>query len=186
MAGVIGAACLGSTLALSACDEKADASTADVRISGKKFTLELALDDEHRFHGLSGRTEIKEDGGMLFVFDRGDERDFVMRDCPIPIDIIYLNGAGRVVAFHKMVPEPERSAEEKELSPPKDSRGRPVTTAPKWTWTNEAYENRLKRYPSKHPAQFVVELKGNTLDTLKVKEGDKVELDVVGLKKRAK
>lgn len=43
-------------------------------------------------------------------------------------------------------------------------------------WTNDAYENRLKKYSSKFSSQYVIELKGDTLDTLKIKEGDKVEL----------
>ena len=157
----------------------AGAKTAPVTVAGEKFNLELALDDKTRFHGLSDRTDIAPDGGMLFCFTRASVQEFVMRDCPIPIDIIYLDPAGRVVAFYKMVPEPPRSEEEQKLTPP-------FKGAPDWAGTNDAYEKRLKRYPSGFASQFVIELKGNTLDRLKIAKGDKVDLDVVGLKARAK
>lgn len=167
------AAALAATLQLSACDEPPaddDDKFAKVTIKDKEFKLELALDDTKRFKGLSDRKEIPKEGGMLFVFKRAEEREFVMRDCPIPIDIIFLDGAGRVTAKHKMKVEEPRKADE------------PKTDDP----TQDKYEQRLKRYNSKYPAQFVIELAGDTLDTLEVKEGDKVKLDTVALKKRAK
>lgn len=144
----------------------------NVTISGKKFKLELVADPITRFKGLSGRTEIPEDGGMLFVFDRPSVQQFVMRDCPVAIDIIYLDGTGRVVSFYKMVPEPPRTAEEK--------------INDKGQTFNKHYEERLKKYHSKFAAQFVIELKGNTLDGLTVKANDKFDLDVLRLKKLAK
>lgn len=151
-----------------------------VTIAGKTFKLELAATDESRHHGLSGRTSIPEDGGMLFVFPaRGVQtHGFVMRDCPVPIDIIYLDVTGRVVNTHKMVPEPPRSdAERVETTP---------AGYPAWFKQNIAYESRLKQYSSRYPSQFVIELKGNTLDTLKIKNGDKIALDLDRLKKLAK
>lgn len=151
---------------------------ATVRVAGKEFKLELALNNEKRFRGLSGRTDIPASGGMLFVFpDAGvTVQNFVMRDCPVNIDIIYLDSAARVTAFHKMKAEAPRSEPEKKNNPPVDRLGKPHPEMPQWTWTNDAYENRLKKYSSKFASQYVIELKGDTLDTLKIKEGDKVEL----------
>ncbi len=163
-----------SAVFLPGCDEQPkDPSVEKVTISGKTFTLELALDDETRFRGLSGRESIPEDGGMLFVFpDRGvRQHQFVMRDCPVPIDIMYLSASGHIVAMHEMLPEPPRKEDEQ--------------VAPGQT-TNAKYEARLKKYPSRFPAQFVIELKGGTMKTLKLKEGQKIDLDLAGLKKRAK
>lgn len=157
-----------------------------VTIAGRAFNLELAADDQTRFKGLSDRSEIKPDGGMLFVFKEPKLQNFVMRDCLVPIDIIYLDASGRVTAMHKMPVEAPRAEDEKELRPPRDARGVEHPEMPKWTWTNPKYEERLKQFSSKYPAQFVIELKGNTLDSLKIKEGDKVELDRAGLKKKAK
>lgn len=151
---------------------------ATAKIAGKEFKLEVSMTNEKRFHGLSGRTEIPGDGGMLFVFtDSGvGVQNFVMRDCPIGIDIIYLDSAARVTAFYKMKAEPPRNEAEKNNSPPLDRAGKPHPEAAAWMWTNDAYEARLKKYSSKFASQYVIELKGDTLDTLKIKEGDKVEL----------
>ena len=150
-----------------------------VTINGTSFKLETANADETRFHGLSGRTTIADDGGMLFVFTARmvGRHGFVMRDCPVPIDIIYLDPSGRIVGMHKMVPEPPRSEAEKVLTVAPGN--------PAWTGSNQAYENRLKKYTSTYPAQFVIELKGNSLDSLKLKDGDKIALDLDRLKKAA-
>jgi uncharacterized membrane protein (UPF0127 family) len=113
------------------------------------------------------------------VFKDPKELEFVMRDCPIPIDIIFVDGTGRVTAAHKMTPEPPRAEDEKALSPP-------FNNAPKWTWTNAKYEARLKKYPSKFAAQYVIELAANSLDVLNVKPADKIEFDRAAMKKLAK
>lgn len=153
-----------AVLALASCDDKTNASVERVRIAGKAFHLELALDNDTRMKGLGGRTFIEPDGGMLFAFRAPQPLNFVMRDCPIPIDILFLDGTGRVVATHTMLPEePQRDGE-----------------------SEAAYEGRLKRYESRFDAQFVIELAGHTLDTLPVKEGDKIDFDLDGVKKRAR
>lgn len=139
-----------------------------VELDGRTFKLELSLDEQKRFKGLSDRTEIAADGGMLFVFPQPQRLYFVMRDCPIPIDIVFLDGSGRITALHKMAAEAPRGPGE----------GKPGEIS-------QTYEDRLKRYSSKYDAQYVIELKGDTLDGLKLKEGQQVKLDP-GLKKRAK
>lgn len=155
--------------------------TEKVTISGKEFKLELANTLETRYKGLSGRASIPANGGMLFVFplNQVQTHGFVMRDCPVPIDIIYLDPSGRIVAMHKMVPEPPRTEKEKVLT--KES-----SSLPDWSADNKAYESRLKQYSSKWPSQFVIELAGNTLDPLNLKEGQKIELAFDRLKKAAK
>ncbi len=179
VAGVLVGGVLAASI-MSGCDDKSKSDThAKVTIAGRTFNLEIASDDQTRFRGLSERTKIDADGGMIFVFKKPSEMEFVMRDCPIPIDIIFVDGSGRVTAFHKMTPEPPRTEAEKQLSPP-------FKDAPKWTWTNPAYEARLKRYSSKFAAQYVIELAGNTLDSLKLKESDQVVFDRAAMKKLAK
>ena len=154
---------------------------AKVTINGRAMLLELALDPERRFRGLSGRNDIPADGGMLFVIPdyAAGVHGFVMRDCAVPIDIIYLDGSGRILSFYEMKPEAPRAEDEKTNTPP-------YPGAPAWTWTNAKYEARLKQYSSRYPAQFAIELKGGTIAGLGLKEGQKVELDTEGLKRRAK
>jgi uncharacterized membrane protein (UPF0127 family) len=151
---------------------KKEPERVPVKIAGRTFKLEPALDDATRTKGLGDRTEIAADGGMVFVFTDVQRRSFVMRDCPIPIDILYLDGAGRVLTAHAMVPEPPRGPEEQ--APPNNPTG------------NELYEKRLKRYDSRFPTGLIVELRGGMIKELGVKPGDKLEFDIEGLKKRAK
>lgn len=170
--GMLAAAVLAATGAFSGCEEtgKAGAGVTPVRISGKMFYLEVAADDAIRTPGLGGRTHIDDDGGMVFVFARPRLLEFVMRDCPIPIDIIYTDGAGRVQTMHTMTPEGPRG----------DGEGR------QGDLSNGLYEARLKKWPSNYPSQFAIELKAGTIEKLKVKEGDKIDFDVEGLKKIAR
>jgi len=158
-----------SSAFLAGCDEQTKANVQSVKLSGKWFHLELALDDTVRVKGLGQRDHIEEDGGMLFVFTQPRETAFVMRDCPIPIDIIYLDATGRIVAMHQMQPDPPRGPDE----------GKPGEIV-------EKYEKRLKQYPSRFPMQMAIELKGGTLPGLKLKEGEKIDLPITDLKKRAK
>ena len=146
---------------LSGCDEKTDSSVAKVQLGGKTFLLEIASDADKRYLGMGKRESVEEDGGMLFVFPSSENgvKSFVMRDCVIDIDIIYLDGAGRILAMHNMKKEDPRGADEAA-----DANG-----------LNPKYDARLKKYSSKYPSQFVIELKGGMLQSLNLKEGDIVK-----------
>lgn len=163
-------AALGAVFLASGCDERTNDKVQSVKIGGKWFHLELAVDDATRAKGLGQRQHIEPDGGMLFVFADSQPRAFVMRDCPIPIDIVYLDANGRIVAMHEMQPEPPRGPDE----------GQPGD------FTNQKYETRLKQYPSRYPSQFVIELKGGTLPGLAIKEGERIDLPIADLKKRTR
>lgn len=54
----------------------------------------------------ASRTELPDNGGMLFVFKRAERRQFLMRDCYMDIDIIFLDANGTITAFHHMPMEP--------------------------------------------------------------------------------
>jgi uncharacterized membrane protein (UPF0127 family) len=144
-------------LAMPGCHSGSDDQTQRVEIAGRTFTLELALNEVARYRGLSGRANIPERGGMLFVFRSARELNFVMRDCLVPIDIIFLGPDGHITAMHAMAVEPP---------------GTP--------------EHALKRYSSNGPAQFAIELRGGTLPALGLKIGDRIELPFESLKARAR
>jgi uncharacterized membrane protein (UPF0127 family) len=154
------------------CDEDAGAGVESVKIGGQWFHLELATDPTTRTKGLSGRTFIEPDGGMLFVFPQPRRLNFVMRDCPVPIDIIFLDASGRVVAKHAMEPEEPRKADE----------GLPG----QFNANTKKYEDRLKKYPSRLGSQFVIELAGGTLEGLTLEQGQRIDLDLDRLKELAK
>lgn len=137
---------------------------AKVTISGTRFTMELALDPNLRHLGLSGREVIADDGGMLFVFPDVQQRSFVMRDCPIAIDIAFLDGNGRVVAIHEMQPETPRGENESAFE----------------------YEGRLTHYSSRFGSQFAVETAGGRLRAVGLEVGDRIQFDAERLKTLAR
>lgn len=163
-----------TTLSLEGCSNGAGTGAANglVRVDipnaeGKKqsFFLEPALDNETRFKGLSDRTHIDDDGGMIFVFTNAAVRKFVMRDCPIPIDIVYVDNGGRVIAAHAMVPEEPQGESE----------------------SDRDYEERLKRYSSRYACDVVIELQGGMIERLGLEEGEVVDIHgIKDLKARAK
>lgn len=65
--------------------------------SGHEFALEVAADDASRARGYGGREKIGPREGMIFIFDRDDRHSFWMKDCKVALDIIWLDGNGRVV-----------------------------------------------------------------------------------------
>lgn len=160
--------------AMTGCDDKVSAHNTKVKISGQSYYLETAMDDAKRFRGLSERTQIEPNGGMIFVFvvtRSPSEGGFVMRDCPIGIDIIYVDKGGRVVSMYEMKPELARQADKGEGTP-QDA-------------NNVAYNSRLKQYTSRYPYNFVIELAEGSIKKLNLKEGDQIDFDREGLLKQA-
>ena len=156
-------------------EEPPPAGFERVVIDGQPYTLELALDEDTRTLGLGGRESLPEKGGMLFVFRRAQRRQFIMRDCLMDIDIIFLDPNGRITAMQHMPTEPLRAANE----------GEPGDWDPKKA-ANRRYESRLKRYSSRGACQFVIEIAGGELEGLDLKVGQKIELDTARLKRQAR
>ncbi len=154
-----------SLFTLRGCNKtSADSGKMEMKLGSKSYVLEIVDDDAKRTLGMGGRTSIPDGTGMIFVFKNSISREFVMRDCVIPIDIIYLDGAQRITAIHTMTVEPPRNADE----------------------SLAQYEKRLKKYSSRFGCQFVIEVAGGALKGLNLKAGDKLEFDGEALKKRAK
>ncbi|HEY4483153.1 MAG TPA: DUF192 domain-containing protein [Candidatus Paceibacterota bacterium] len=59
--------------------------------------LEVADTDTTREQGLSGRTSMPDDNGMLFVFDEPDTHTFWMKDMLFDLDFIWLDANKTVV-----------------------------------------------------------------------------------------
>ncbi|HVZ94106.1 MAG TPA: DUF192 domain-containing protein [Phycisphaerales bacterium] len=149
---------------LISCEPKAPDGKTTVKIAGKAFQLDEALDELTRMKGLGGRASIPDDGGMIFVFPSIQVMQFVMRDCPVAIDVAFLDNSGRVLVFHEMTPEDPRKPGE----------------------SKQAYEDRLKRYSSRFPARIAVETQGGMMKKLGLKAGDIIQFDKDSLLKRAK
>lgn len=137
-----------------------------VTIKGHEFHLELSADDATRTRGLMDRTEIANDGGMLFVFPDSAPRSFWMKNCVVDMDIIFLDPFGRITATDRMVVQlPQAPAE-----------------------SMVEYEQRMHEAASvsQLPAQYVIELQSGWLDRLDLRVDDRIELDLERLRRIAR
>lgn len=147
------------------CDDRTS-GTFTTRLGGEWFTLETAIDRESQARGLMDRTEIADDGGMIFIFDRDEERNFWMKNCLIDIDILYVDRTGRIVSMYTMKALPPQRDDETEIE----------------------YERRVRRegsYPSGGRTRFVIELRAGRAEELGLQEGQKLDLDLDHLKELA-
>ena len=142
--------------ALTACsDSPTKPDTELVNIKGRTFRLELAVKHAARIQGLSDRKTIAADSGMLFAFERAEPREFVMRRCVFPIDLVFLDANGYVIRMHRMQVEPDPHAP----------------------------NHKLRRYGSGDPTQFAIELRGGMLDELDLELADQIELPTLKLQR---
>ena len=101
------------SLMVAACSSGGDApsgtpsgSAARVTFAGTSATLtvEIADTDAERHEGLSGRSSLPADTGMVFVWDQPVETTFWMKDTLIPLSIAFVAEDGRILAIHEMDP----------------------------------------------------------------------------------
>lgn len=60
------------------------------------FSVELAVTDEERAHGLMFRRSVPESYGMLFDFKRDQEVQMWMKNTYVSLDMIFIQGDGRI------------------------------------------------------------------------------------------
>jgi hypothetical protein len=72
-----------------------------VKIAGVTLQVEIASTPEMLKQGLSGRAGLKENEGMLFVFERPGKYSFWMKDMNFPIDIIWIGEDLKVIYIKK-------------------------------------------------------------------------------------
>ncbi len=66
-----------------------------------KIEIEIAETPEKQAQGLMYRNKMREDRGMLFIFDRDDYRSFWMKNTVIPLDMIFVNSEFKIVTIRK-------------------------------------------------------------------------------------
>lgn len=79
-------------------------TTTVVLPSGAEIEAELAISPEDQARGMMFRAEVPPDTGMLFVGTRAAPRSFWMYQCLVPLDMVWLDGARRVVEIVREAP----------------------------------------------------------------------------------
>ena len=72
-----------------------------VQMGGQNVRVDLALTEAEHTKGLSGKNELVENEGMLFVFDKPGKYSFWMKDMNFPIDIVWISSDMKVVYIKK-------------------------------------------------------------------------------------
>lgn len=76
-----------------------------VKAGNCEFEVELALTGPEQYQGLSNHEDLKDNEGMLFIFEEVEDRTFVMRNMNFPLDIIFIRDFKVVNLYHNLVPE---------------------------------------------------------------------------------
>ena len=66
-----------------------------------QYHVEVAKTDEEQAMGLMNRLDLKNNNGMLFVFDNEKKASFWMKNTFIPLDIIFINKNGSINRIYK-------------------------------------------------------------------------------------
>lgn len=122
-----------------------------VYIGSLRLRVEVADTEESRRKGLSVRSLLKEDEGMLFVFDQKDVMPAMwMKNMEFPIDIIWIK-ENKIVQIDKNVAPPAKKIP----------------------------DAKLKIYTPKVPVDYVLEVNGGYTDQNVVQTGAHIDLSKV-------
>ena len=68
------------------------------------FSIEIANTPDEQEQGLMFRQSMADDHGMLFAFDHTEPLAFWMKNTPMPLDLIFISGRGKVKAIRRGTP----------------------------------------------------------------------------------
>ena len=82
----------------------ADLPSRTLTIREQKLVVEVASTPETRATGLMNRFSLRQDHGMLFVFEAPQPLAFYMKNTYIPLSIAFVDAQGRIVNIEDMRP----------------------------------------------------------------------------------
>jgi uncharacterized protein len=71
-------------------DSTTNTPKSTVKINNRTFNVEVASTPDKQQQGLSGKSSLPQDQGMLFVFEDPEYHTFWMKNMKFPIDIIFI------------------------------------------------------------------------------------------------
>lgn len=79
-------------------------ATATAEVDGAKINLIVVKSAKDSIKGLSGRKNLEQNRGMLFVFEKKDKYPFWMKGMNFPLDIIFIDDATVVDLYENVQP----------------------------------------------------------------------------------
>ncbi len=89
----------------------------EINVGGRKAVVEVADDSGEHRRGLMFRRFLREDHGMLFVYEEPAERSFFMKNTYVPLDLAYIRSDGTILEIHQMTPLDESDVTSSEPVP---------------------------------------------------------------------
>ena len=75
-----------------------------------EIDVEVANTHTRRMQGLMYRTEMDDDNGMLFIFEKPDMQSFWMKNTILPLDIMFIDSVGVIdTIYRETTPYSEKS-----------------------------------------------------------------------------
>ena len=122
-----------------------------VKVKDIEILVDVSDTSEERSKGLSNREPLNEKEGMLFIFEKKDEKPtFWMRDMLIPIDIIWIND-NKIVQIDKNIKTPDK----------------------------DTPESNLIKYSPQIPIDYVLEVNSGFSDKYQLNVNDTVDLSTI-------
>ena len=118
----------------------------EVSVGNKLYKLEVAQTYQDLERGLAKFDDIKDNEGMLFIFEEPGRWTIWMKDMKFNIDIIFLNENKEVVTIYENV-----------------------------KFENHENVFAYRKYQPEYDSKYVIELKEGQVAENKVKIGDKIE-----------
>jgi hypothetical protein len=81
-----------------------DAPTRTLTIREQKLEVEIASTPQTRALGLMNRFSLRQDHGMLFVFEAPQPLAFYMKNTYVPLSIAFVDARGKILNIEDMRP----------------------------------------------------------------------------------